>query len=299
MSLGFFRTIRIHCWGGLGSQLYAWALLEDIMRDFPLRKVNLILHNSGVTKRESSINFLAQELSLSVIDDFKGSTKVASALQRTRQRLSPNVRVVVNSILRSMGFLANANSDSEYRKIRSWTIDVRGHYSYRQISSETLTLMEMRAKRCGQKWFSDGFVQSNNPQVFRVHVRLGDLLTLKNKGPLRFEKIYSAIDRYNTPASASRIIYVASDSPELAVDNFSKQYPFDKVIPVVEHPWETITVLSSSGTFIGTNSKISVWVAILKFNKDNTSRISLPNGAMNHFKENFIQYSELDSLTLY
>ena len=299
MFLGNLRTIRVHCWGGLGSQLYAWALLEDLMRDFPHRKVNLILHNSGVTKRESDVNFLALELSLSVIDDFKGNAKESSPLQKKRQRLNPNIRTIVKSILQSMGFLASANSDSEYRNIRSWTTDVRGHYSYRKISRETLALMEMRAKRCGQKWLSDDFVQSDDPQVFRVHIRLGDLLTLESKGPLSFEKIYSAIDQYNLPASASRIIYVASDSPELAVENFSKQYPLDTVISVVEDPWETISVLMSSGAFIGTNSKISVWVAILKFSQNKTSRVSLPNGAMNHFKENFIQYSELDSLLLY
>ena len=299
MFLDYFRTIRVHCWGGLGSQLYAWALLEDLIKDFPHRKVNLILHNSGVTKRESDIDFLSQELSLSVIDDFKGNAQGASQSQQKRQIWSPDIRKIVKSLLQSMGFLASANSESEYRKIRSWTIDVRGHYSYRQISRETLALMELRATRCGQKWFSDGFIGSDDPQVFRVHVRLGDLLTLESKGPISFERIYGAIDQYDLPKSVSRIIYVASDSPELAVENFRSHYPLDTVISIVQDPWETISNLLSSGAFIGTNSKISVWVAILKFSQDKKSRISLPNGAMNHFKENYIQYSKLDSLLLY
>jgi hypothetical protein len=158
--------------------------------------------------------------------------------------------------------------------------------------------MEARSKRCGKDWFID-----NSELVFlddfRIHVRLGDLLFLENKKPLAFERLFSAIDQYTTKESSSRTLYVASDSPEVALQHFLEKYPHDTVTPVVEDPWRTISILSSGGNFIGTNSKISVWIAILKFNQDKASKVSLPIGSMNHLRHNLIDFSEITTLSLY
>lgn len=291
--------LRIHCWGGLGSQLYAWALLEDLLVDFPNRRIKLVLHSSGVTRRESDLDFLRVELEVDVVDDFK---KTASNL-RGSSEIIPRWKIGVSGclkfILQKSGFLATANDDYEYAKIRSWTIDIRGHYSKRTISNETLSQMKTRAERCGKSWFTGCLSESINLDVFRIHVRLGDLLTLGTKEPLAFERIYSAISQYDTIDSGSRTFYVASDSLEIACTNFLEKFPQDLLIPVVGDPWSTISVLSRSGIFIGTNSKISVWVAILRFNQDRTSKVSLPEGAMNHLKHNLNGFSDSTSLRLY
>ena len=42
-------SLEIHIWGGLGSQLYALSL--GLRNDFEKRRVVLVFHNSGVTKR--------------------------------------------------------------------------------------------------------------------------------------------------------------------------------------------------------------------------------------------------------
>ena len=299
MFFGKSNSLRVHCWGGLGSQLYAWALLEDLVHDFPNRNVNLVLHNSGVTKRQSDLDFLGLELSITVVDDFKETRAQSHRSSKKSLRWTLDFSTIVKLVLRTMGFLATANTNYEYGKIRSWTTDVRGHYSHRTISRETLSLMKTRAERCGKSWLVDEYAESINLDALRIHVRLGDLLTLESKGPLAFERIFSAIDYYKTKDSNLKTIYVASDSPEIAIQNFREKYPQDIVIPVVEDPWRTISILSSGRTFIGTNSKISVWIAILIFNQDKASQVSLPNGSMNHLRHNLIDFSKITSLSLY
>jgi hypothetical protein len=299
MFLGKSNGLRVHCWGGLGSQLYAWALLEDIVRDFPNRKVSLVLHNSGVTKRESDLDFLCLELSVTVIDDFKEIQTQADYSGKNNLGRKFRITKIAKLVLQATGFLATANTNNEYRKIRSWTTHIRGHYSHRTISKETLLLMKLRAERCGKSWLVAGDSELENSDELRIHIRLGDLLTLKSKGPLAFERVFSAIDDYKKMNSNFKTLYVASDSPEIAIQNFREKYPQDKIIPVVEDPWRTISILASGATFIGTNSKLSVWIAILIFNQDRASKVSLPNGSMNHLRHNLDSFSEITSLSLY
>ena len=130
-------------------------------------------------------------------------------------------------------------------------------------------------------------------------MRLGDLLTLESKKPLNFERVFAAIDQAETNSPPSQVIFVASDSPEFAIENFNTKYPAYRIIPIVSDPWTTISNLSRSGTFIGTNSKISVWVAILKFHQDEKSRVFLPIGAANHLEKNLARFSKLDLFSLY
>jgi hypothetical protein len=283
----------------LGSQLYAWALLEDLLIDFPNRRIKLVLHSSGVTRRESDLDFLRVELEVDVVDDFKETFRNLRGSRKIIPGWKLGVSGSLKFILQKLGFLATANDDYEYARIRSWTTDIRGHYSKRTISSESLSQMRMRTERCGKSWFTECLSESINLNVFRIHVRLGDLLTLDTKEPLAFDRIYSAINQYDIIDSVSRTFYVASDSLEIACKNFLEKYPRDMQIPVVEDPWSTISVLSRSGIFIGTNSKISVWAAILRFNQDRSSKVSLPEGAMNHLKYNLTGFSDITSLRLY
>ena len=206
MFFGNSHTLRVHCWGGLGSQLYAWALLEDLVHDFPNRKVKLVLHNSGVTKRQSDLDFLGLGLSITVVDDFKETKTQSHYSGKNNLGWRLGITKIAKLVLRSIGFLATANTNNEYGKIRSWTTEVRGHYSYRTISKETLLLMKLRAERCGKSWLIAENSDSDSLDILRVHVRLGDLLLLESKRPLSFERIFSSIDQYKTKDYSSRNI---------------------------------------------------------------------------------------------
>ena len=65
--------IKLHCWGGLGSQLYAWALCERLANRFPKRRILLILHTDGITRRDSELDNLFSSSELMHVNDFVDS----------------------------------------------------------------------------------------------------------------------------------------------------------------------------------------------------------------------------------
>ena len=84
MKIKFF-PISVHCWGGLGSQFFAWATVEKLKIKFPHREIRIILHTSGVTERFSEIDFLSKEITLKQINDYKPSNnkiKLSSKISR-------------------------------------------------------------------------------------------------------------------------------------------------------------------------------------------------------------------------
>ena len=62
--------INIHVWGGLGSQLFALALVEDLAKKFPKRSLRMIFHTGGVTYRKLDIAPLLSEYKFFVNDDY-------------------------------------------------------------------------------------------------------------------------------------------------------------------------------------------------------------------------------------
>ena len=64
------KRLVIHCWGGLGSQLYAWAMAEMVQTKYPRRKIEIVFHSSGVTKRYSDLNFLRSVFNIKFRDDY-------------------------------------------------------------------------------------------------------------------------------------------------------------------------------------------------------------------------------------
>ena len=64
-------TLQIHCWGGLGSQLFAWAVVEQCLLEKPNRRITLVLHTSGVTQRSSELSALAKIVEIVQVTDFK------------------------------------------------------------------------------------------------------------------------------------------------------------------------------------------------------------------------------------
>ena len=63
--------LRIHSWGGLGSQLFALSLIFDLVRKFPKKRIELIHHTAGVTRRLFEVDFmLNSKTELVVKDDF-------------------------------------------------------------------------------------------------------------------------------------------------------------------------------------------------------------------------------------
>ena len=118
--------LRIHCWGGLGSQLYALATAYDLQKKYPKRKIKLLLHTGGVTKRVCELDFIDSiDFEIIQIRDFQILDKV----YKNRVKLDKiSVKKLLIKILYFFGFIVSVNSKADFDSVRPWTVSTRGHY---------------------------------------------------------------------------------------------------------------------------------------------------------------------------
>ena len=243
-----YPPIRVHVWGGLGSQLYAWAFSIDLGIRFPRRRIVLVLHDGGVTKRKSELHaFLPPDL-IEIVHDFNlPSNKVRLLIQK-------GIRLT----LRILGFTRSGNLFSIGTILLPWIVSFRGHYSTRELSIESATHIRARILSL-PNIFPDGFVE---PDI-ALHYRLGDLLTLTTKAPLSPELVLAGLSLAQQAIKSELAIAVCSDSPEEAVRRISEGAGCE-VYQVALPPLQTIRYLISAKIFVGTPSKISEWVVLLR-----------------------------------
>lgn len=249
--------IRIHCWGGLGSQFYALSTAFQIKERFPKRRIILSLHTGGVTKRSSEINsFLNGLFEIETIDDFTKSVHTESRKSTLRQIVQINFRLLFRKILIKTGFLTQANTEDEFRNIRPWVLSLRGHYFYRLAPSSFYSfLLEILSVYRKPK--------NSDDSILAVHYRMGDLLKLPEKSIFPVDKLISEVNKVtiNHP-NISVVVY--SDSI-IEVRQTLESAGFSQKFRVSDAPTpQVIGECLDADFFIGTNSKVSLWIVNLR-----------------------------------
>jgi len=246
-------AIRIHSWGGFGSQLFALIIADRLSRRTKLRSIRIIFHTSGVTERKLEIpkNWL-RKFEIEEIADFHQQSPLKKAVARrgffqvSRQRFKRFMQMI--------GITNSSNSEEEFKNIRPWIISVRGHYTQIRLTEDEIHGL--------MKYFELGMgglrVNAN-----AIHYRLGDLMKLDEKGivsPARVLNIWKNHMRDGLP------LQIFSDG---------NRTEFEKVWKSVEGPTNfefhmlspirTIQSCCRVEQFIGTNAKLSLWIAIFRF----------------------------------
>jgi hypothetical protein len=272
--LQLLPPVRIHTWGGLGSQLFAIALAEDFKASFPNRSLKIVLHTGGVTRRRPEVTELFQDYEYQYEEDFQPRKENPVGAVGVSKF---NFREIAKRILISLGLLAICNDDNSTKRLFPWVLSIRGHYSYRGISEDFLKLLAVKSLNSSKidlAEFKDTCV---------LHYRLGDLLTLSEKNPISVSRLaseYSSIKKQ----MRFRKLTVFSDSPSVVTRSFTPLIQDD--VEVLDFPTvEVIASAVSSQYFIGTSSKVSFWIAGIRA-VVHGNQSALP-------RENFSQYAGL------
>lgn len=248
--------LKVHCWGGFGSQLFALALVLDIERHYKSRKIHIDFHTSGVTERKVEISDYLYGFSYSQVRDYNSkNTEFFSYRSKSNFfRLMRNLYKHLLVILRILVYI----DEKDLKYIRPWTLQIRGHYSYRKIDVETFeTLMSFLKINS-----HDFFLDENFRYVFQY--RLGDLVFLKTKDYVNLNLLEPIFENLMKTDSSTKIIACLTDSPELAKVSLAKYEFLFQSIVLCKTPNDTIDLGFRSEIFIGTNSKISLWIVILR-----------------------------------
>jgi len=252
--------IKIHTWGGLGSQLYAAALANDLQKKFNYRRIEYVSHTSGVTRREPALQFYSKDVKE------KNDYNIATLVQRNA-KYRTKVSFLGKKILIFLGLMAYCNDNKETDDLKPWILIVLGHYSNRQISFESAARI---LKRIESEFISE--TDDTDSETITLHYRLGDLETLSEKSPVDNYRINSILDIILEKAR-TRTFHLYSDSIVLAKSKLIKGKPEMSIVTRDISPLKTVHECVRSKVFIGTNSKISIWIAILRATK-NLNQIS-------------------------
>lgn len=263
----FLPPLRIHSWGGLGSQLFAVALAEDLKAIFPKRALRIVLHTGGVTRRLPEVVEIFPQYEYQYEEDFQPKIPESQNISR-KSKL--NLKKFLIRFFATLGCLAYCNEDNLTKKLSPWVLSIRGHYSYRHISAEFLIRLAERCQSLNKTLIPD----LNETCV--THYRLGDLLTITEKKPVSERAIATEYFRIRNKMSFRKLV-VFSDSPSEARERFSS---------LIEHEMlvmdsKTCLVIANAiqaRYFIGTSSKISFWIAgIRAVVYNNVSSLPLEN----------------------
>jgi hypothetical protein len=274
------KKVPIHVWGGFGSQLFAVLLKYDIEHHKGISS-KLIFHTSGVTARRPEILRCFPDLDCETLDDF--SIRHSSSItQRSNNLLRQKFKESIKSTLERSTFFATCNTDSDFGKLnRHFLKQVRGHYSYRTVQKETLEKMNQVIPSSESKLISSQTLETN---ALGIHFRLGDLLTLENKKPLDTTRINNLIskilDNYKFEG-----IKLSSDSL-LEATKILSPHQNQHIGTLEGSAMEVLAELQTAKLFVGTNSKLSLWIAILRIYFQTNKFSYLPDELKIHLRHN-------------
>ncbi len=244
-------AMKVHTWGGFGSQLFAVAMAFELRKRYPKRNLKIVLHTGGVTKRYPEICELFPEFEYINIDDFFVLDKL-----NAKKKSSVFLTVLKKSsrqIALKLGFLAEEN-DGVSNKAWGWTLSVRGHYFHRKIDK---TFLEILYQRLSDQVLPEHKKYSN---CTLIHYRLGDLLDLDTKHAIASNRIIAALNfEVGTPK-----ILVLSDSPEKAVSILNQGARQEDFFTAELDSMHTLFAAATAKRFLGTSSKISYWAVSLR-----------------------------------
>ena len=270
----FLPKIEIHCWGGLGSQLYAVVLRLELEAKYPSRKFTIVCHDNGVTRRTSEISLFFPGSVISVED--YAQAKQCEVGVRHSQAVNGKrvVRNLLVKLLRLFSVVLDGDRKRELAKVRFWTLQVRGHYSERKLDqSALLKVRNMISQASHVQTFDSG------SQNLFVHYRLGDLLTLQDKSPISSDRVLGVLQDLHSRIGSR--IELFSDSPDKATDFLAAgKFPVDVARDI--NALDTLWILVNSHYFVGTNSKISIWAVILNGKLSSRVESYLPYELQHH-----------------
>jgi len=251
--LRFLPPLRIHIWGGLGSQLFGVSVAHDLSNRFRGRKIKLVLHTSGVTHRVPEVIRLFPAFDYELRDDYSGAKLSENS---SGPALIDSFRVLLKKSMRFLFFLQTANDDDEFSRVKVWTISLRGHYSYRSITHEFYCFLEKSIREV------EGIDSVDQKSTCVIHYRLGDLLELQEKSPIPVEVIFDELEKARHKLFFIDVV-IFSDSPKVALERFSN-LAAEKVSAPEANTFEVLANSIRADYFIGTSSKISFWIAGLR-----------------------------------
>lgn len=252
-------AVKIHSWGGFGSQLFTLHFVLRLSTRFPNRRVKVINHSSGVTRRLTELDWASFGIKFSEVDDFQLESQDTSEIRGNPLKSGLKVRIknLFLKTLITLSILENANDETSFEKIKFWTLMTRGHYTGIYLDSACVESIH-------KTLLTSNVNENSNIEGLVIHYRLGDLLDISQKSPVAPGRVEHLLRDLGIPKETTILL---SDSQLEDYSNFTRKTELLNALkPVKLTPVETLHTCISAKYFIGTGAKLSLWSAIFRQN---------------------------------
>lgn len=251
--------LRLHSWGGLGSQLHSILMSIRLANKYPKRQITLIHHTSGVTRRYLETQVIPTDIKAISIDDYSLNEDNKIPRKDFINNLMFFVKNLRKQIALSTQFYKIVNSEAQFAKLKPWTSDVRGHYTFLHID-------KLELEQLYKLVFKDVSSISQKSFSLFLHFRLGDLMNYDNKASINPSSIDALLDRMSSSASIKdKSLLIMSDSPEqISSELLPSLRKFNFEVSESKHLLGLMYTAIDSEVFLGTNSKLSMWITAFR-----------------------------------
>ena len=239
---------------------------------FPGKRIILVLHTGGITARSSEIDFLSSKINLLKVDDYRASSNSKKLHNSGSKSVFSFIKIYIKFLANRFRFVIT--DDRKVFKVRFWTYSVRCTYTSNVLKKQDIVHMANIL----------GITSNSLEQNFTgVHYRMGDLPTLKPSALVSLDSISKVINDLIKSGAIIDRVRIYSDS---IVENSNLQLPKE-----IDSEWEsvdtlqTISELSKAHYFIGTSSKVSLWVAIFRWALNTPGDVYLPTSIISQFDQ--------------
>jgi hypothetical protein len=285
-----FYKVSLHCWGGLGSQLFAWALAEQLRIKFPKKRIQIVFHTSGVTKRLPEITFLSTKFELVYKNDYVRKPLTTDFGHQKKLTIKNSLK----TLLDFLRIINSSDRSTSISQIKPWTCSLRGHYSNNDVP---LMIIEQMKLKINEVKASITNTNDRSSNTLGIHYRLGDLLHLENKSFISPEVIGSVVKNLLKSKKINRVV-IYSDAI-----NESKKYLQGYLPEDTEYfdssVWDTLLILCKNKYFIGSNSKISIWITLFQHSQVKDSQSWLPQSMGRNINNQFYGVFDFEQIHLY
>jgi hypothetical protein len=259
--------IRVELQGGLGNQLFIWAMAHRLSEEYKV-PVKLIIPLNKISRTDRSCElFELAELcdhNISI-----GESHLFSLFTKIIDKVESHVIFKNLNLPTKLGIVTKKNTDDISISVSHPLKVMRGYFQCSDLPENVKSYIYPEIVEYLSKLQLPNAVLGSNIHTV-VHIRRGDTKEIAGEwGILSLEYYKKLIDEVNN-------VVICTDALGLS-NEIKKNFPASLLISSTESsPWQVLKIISDSQIFVMANSTLSWWGAWLAVNNKN-SQVFFPD----------------------
>ena len=253
--------IRVELQGGLGNQLFIWAMAHRLSEDYKTH-IKLIVPRNKLT-RDDRLCEIYELNQLCKHDISISKSKYFSFLTKLIDKFSDNTVVKRTNLMKTIRIITQKNTDDYSIEISQPPRILRGYFQSNElVESIKEEIIDEISKYLHGLEFPENTSQLKINTA--VHIRRGDTKAISNEWGIL------TLDYYENLIKDGNDVVICTDE-QVFPNEITKKFHNSVIISAKNSSaWQVLKIISNSQVFVMANSTLSWWGAWIAINTFNT-----------------------------